>query len=878
MNKDDTSGAFGDMYCKKGHKGPLCEVCAEEGFYFNEDDGKCEECPSLRSIIVLLITALLVNAAIIFLVHVVIMSFGASSLYLDVLSSLSLQAKLKLLVSFSQILSSFGDVYGIQLHSELAGWMDLFFKYLSLDFLQIIEVPISCIGSTRLNLVAGVMWPYVILIIGAVTVFVYRLCVFIMKKSGSLKPHAESNTSSSSSEQTTNFFVDVIGPLKRWTIKWAIIIFYLVIPTVSIRIFDAIKCRAFDDDDEGASVSYLLNDMEIQCNDDDSIYGSILGIFWVLFVIWIVLTPLGFLVLLTTVHEAVRSMKISSLADSCRFLWQDYDSSMIFWDVIDTWRKIFLTGCIMLIDTQEGSNKLLRLVIANIVSLLYFGILLAFHPYKNDDNYYVAFLSNFLLICCFSLGIILKLCDEDHNGEEDGIDKIPFCSRYIGLSLDSYNASILVIVLAFSMFITTTGMVVVLAVRRVRAPTVRVVSTGYAPNLELPEECKYHVYMSYANKTGQAQTRDIVRRMKDVLPGLRVRLNSSEEQILLVDEEQEIEEVVAVSAVFVIFYSENYFRYKNCQRALYAAIKFKKPIVLLYKGDSESPVEGMIEACTSNCDGDDSPGSDVILQKLLYSEDDILTDNSTPSLSTTASALTRPIRWIEEGAFAAKALNSLFYRIISNLPYYGIDQDELEKGIMVPGEIGPVSLNSPINLLIYEGNDGCFDIVDELRATVPVGNSADMIRTHDAAEFLWGKKAEVASEEEEEEEEEEEDDSETMGFMSSSTRSNAFDAPTFLLLYLNEHTFEGHDANQDESDQTMLIRFCLEHQYIKVLLVHEQDIAKGGCRIDLFYRTAPQKLINPPFNLFERRAIKLYPMEDYRSVSLRMIIQRMIAK
>merc|ERR1712038_368209 len=264
------------------------------------------------------------------------------------------------------------------------------------------------------------------------------------------------------------------------------VLFYLVIPTVSKRLFDAIKCRAFaDDDKEKTSVSYLIMDMKIQCDRDIGIYGSILGIFWAMFVIWIVLTPISFLMVLRKVHEAVKSMRITPLADSCRFLWQDYHPSMIYWDIIDTWRKIFLTGCIMLIDIEEGSNKILRLVLANIVSVLYFGILLIFRPYRNDDDYYIAFVSKFLLICCFSLGIVLKLCNGQDKNQGGGDNNI--CTRFIGLSLDSYKASILVILLSFGMLLTTIGLVVVLAVKTIKTPTVRVKSSGYPPNLELPE-------------------------------------------------------------------------------------------------------------------------------------------------------------------------------------------------------------------------------------------------------------------------------------------------------------------------------------------------------------------------------------------------------
>eukprot|EP00551_Chaetoceros_affinis_P013020 CAMPEP_0203687050 /NCGR_PEP_ID=MMETSP0090-20130426/49378_1 /ASSEMBLY_ACC=CAM_ASM_001088 /TAXON_ID=426623 /ORGANISM="Chaetoceros affinis, Strain CCMP159" /LENGTH=318 /DNA_ID=CAMNT_0050556299 /DNA_START=2876 /DNA_END=3828 /DNA_ORIENTATION=+ len=303
--------------------------------------------------------------------------------------------------------------------------------------------------------------------------------------------------------------------------------------------------------------------MEIKCDSSVDIYGRILVLFWVLFALWIVLIPLSFLVLLVYIHPSVQSRSITSLADSCRFLWQvmiplsflvllvyihpsvqsrsitsladscrflwqDYNPSMIYWDVIDTLRKIFLTGLIMLIDKQKGSNKMLRLLIASIVSMLYLCILLAFHPYKRRDDYNLAFLSNFFLICCFSLGIILKHCSETDESRDDKGSSISFCSRFISDYFDSFRASLMVVLLTFSMLFVTTTFMVILAIKKVKEPITYMSSTGYPPNLELPEECSYHMFMSHVWGTGQAQTHAIVRKLQLFMPGLKVWLDVDE--------------------------------------------------------------------------------------------------------------------------------------------------------------------------------------------------------------------------------------------------------------------------------------------------------------------------------------------------------------
>lgn len=59
----------------------------------------------------------------------------------------------------------------------------------------------------------------------------------------------------------------------------AIIVIYLVLPTVSSNIFDAIKCESFDTNNEGLSASYLIVNGDIQCDLKSKQYKSLLTFF-----------------------------------------------------------------------------------------------------------------------------------------------------------------------------------------------------------------------------------------------------------------------------------------------------------------------------------------------------------------------------------------------------------------------------------------------------------------------------------------------------------------------------------------------------------------------------------------------------------------------
>jgi len=170
------------------------------------------------------------------------------------------------------------------------------------------------------------------------------------------------------------------------------------------------------------------------------------------------------------------------LARTCLFLWEDFDEASpiaLHWDIIDIIRNIFRTGFINFLDAKEESNKILRLSDAGTVFTLYFTVLLSVRPaYKRSDELYIFIISSFLLVVCLGLGTILQYCEGDDN---EGT-----CHALVGLHLDSYGASIVVTSLIFGMLL---GTVYFLLVQAYRAPIVRLRSTGYLPNLEMPSTC-----------------------------------------------------------------------------------------------------------------------------------------------------------------------------------------------------------------------------------------------------------------------------------------------------------------------------------------------------------------------------------------------------
>ena len=475
---------------------------------------------------------------------------------------------------------------------------------------------------------------------------------------------------------------------------------YFTLPLVSQSVFNARRCRSFDTEDKPGGnnevTSYLLMDKKVTCDSKCDIYSSLQSQFWIYFVIWILLVPISCFGILWQNASSIRSGVITKLADACRFLWEGVRPSMWYWEILCISRMIFFTGIVLFIDTEQGSNKVLRLVIGTIVSALFFSIIAATHPYKNDDDYYFALIANAILIACFTLGIVLKLCDL-----EDSCNK--FISRFIGPD----SASVLVVLLVFGFLVISICITLLSAINEVKAPIVRVVSSRYIPTLELPEGYKHHVFASHVWSTGQSQTHAIVRTLQMFLPGLKVWLDVDN-----LTNTSALENSVKESAVFMLFYSQNYFKSKNCCRELYAAMELGRPIVVVCIGDN-SAVDTMRDECIQYCVGGESnPDSLEILEKIFGEDNASISNQENISQSNRSHG---PIQWLHGRSFTAASLNRIYEEVLCNLPFYkGRHKLELESGIEVPNELISVSLNFPVNLLVYRNNVGSFELAQEV--------------------------------------------------------------------------------------------------------------------------------------------------------------------
>jgi len=373
---------------------------------------------------------------------------------------------------------------------------------------------------------------------------------------------------------------------------------------------------------------------------------------------------------------------------ACRFLWNDYTEAMMFWDILETIRKIFLSGYIMFIDRNEGSTKIFRLIIAVVVSTLYMGLLMYAQPYKRKDDLYLAFVSNYLLICCFVTGIILHLCE---GGDET-------CREFVGMNLSSYSASVVVICLTIGMTVISILFLILVSSNRIKTPEVTI--SDETPNLELPPNCTCHAYISYLPATGKAQAIALKLSIRQFLPGIEI-VSSYDE----LDTEVTLEQHVSESAVFVIVYSNGYFQSERCQKELKEAVRIEKPVIIIYEG-KEQMFREMCDQCLTYCFPDQYPGDSTMRKAREH-----IFDNE-------------PILWLSSDfdIFTAASLKLIYERILSHLPHY-MDYPDKLPGLEVPGEArDPNQIKFNLKLLFSEANIGSRQIAEKVQSMLSKRN------------------------------------------------------------------------------------------------------------------------------------------------------------
>ena len=99
---------------------------------------------------------------------------------------------------------------------------------------------------------------------------------------------------------------------------------------------------------------------------------------------------------------------------------------------------------------------------------------------------------------------------------------------------------------------------------------------GSPPQLKLPQECKWHLFLSHTWANGQDQCAKIKTGLRLCVRRMKIFLDVDDLEDL-----QFLERDVKATAVVMIFLTKSYFKSANCQRELRASEREDKPLILL---------------------------------------------------------------------------------------------------------------------------------------------------------------------------------------------------------------------------------------------------------------------------------------------------------
>lgn len=144
-------------YCREGYTGPLCEECSQSSQYFDSGSGSCKECNSKNLVVtmVFILLGICIVMALSFLLKT------KMSNILNISSKLNLHVKLKIFVTFYQILSSLESVYNVKVDESLQNAMN-FANILSFDLLRLSPFPLECISGKIGLYIINATWPFIL--------------------------------------------------------------------------------------------------------------------------------------------------------------------------------------------------------------------------------------------------------------------------------------------------------------------------------------------------------------------------------------------------------------------------------------------------------------------------------------------------------------------------------------------------------------------------------------------------------------------------------------------------------------------------------------------------------------------------------------------
>ena len=502
------------MYCAQGLTGPYCSLCTKGGYhYVDESAGICYSCDKSYAILFSVLGLLALMGAGVALhqrsvkCRVCLQRWVARAAKLlgvrganpyerwqearlslmRVLPRLRVTAKQT--VTFYQIVTHVPEVYLVVLPASYTGLL----KSLGVFNLNpsSVEVQLRCLG----------MASFFEEILGLALVPMIIVAATLAHAKLSRKP-----------------LVTALPFLLKFT--------FLTFSFVSSRAFQAFTCDCIDVG-EGHTTCYLQADYSIMCRDGGVIqneWARVLGLSWIVLLLYPIGVPVLYSTLIFSVGRRAIHLRETSVSDAMLFLMDDYKPRFFWWELLETAKKLTLTGFFVLI--LPGSVA--QLVCGLVLVLFYLVLQVYAQPFKRREHNVVALTANLLVAMLFLSLIVL---DEQYLFETVTGTLSQGLRRRFDLSGLS-NTSVLFLCTLGLLFVVVGLFVQDMHATR-RQPTLRWrVTSEIVRTPPTKTERGWHLMISHVWATGQDQARVIAQGLAMLQPDLRVFLDVDELQTI----------------------------------------------------------------------------------------------------------------------------------------------------------------------------------------------------------------------------------------------------------------------------------------------------------------------------------------------------------
>lgn len=380
--------------------------------------------------------------------------------------------------------------------------------------------------------------------------------------------------------------------------------------------------------------------------------------------------------------------------------------------------------------------------------------------------------------------------------------------------------------------------------------------------------------------------------------------------------------------MILIFYSDGYLKSRNCRREFLHALTLRKPILVVYDGD-DSKIHLMLERFEEIFSVekliDDGYGRIEALQLQL----------AIKAFALVHEDLNESIQWLKVSAFSTESLKLIYMKMLMSLPRSKdkIYKKQLLKGLQLPEEIDPLhTIPFRLQIIVNTNNEHVLALAEEIREMnkikVRISSCEDLkveavnleegglITSEDERLNLRlpssriSKISEVIVDNVDVEtpsDSSKNTDDFTLSGMENGEIVNVeeqtsyFECGSLVLDNDKEHLLKKEklipidrdDVSRDTIHKIFLLHlskntFNDEHralmtesileakkENIPIILVHEQDLKKEAAPdFSFFFQHTPQELLDFPNNLYNEIAIPLYTRQEYRQISLHLIVDK----